>query len=261
MPRKLEPGFGEDRFGHAERQGDDDRAEDVWQEMDARDTALGGSEGSRGDDVVGFALPEELGASQAADRNPARDGDGEQHIAKATSEDRQQHDGEEHPRKCPHGIDQSHDDEVDVAAAEARGHAQCDADRQRERLGAEADREGGPGAVDDAGKEISADPVGAHEVLARGELPRGRKVRLVVGERGDDRGADRQHEQEEHDRQPKGPEAIGAEATPSVAERRCHPRIAGGDGSGAIRMRNSRQRAARVRTVATAGRPMPIRKA
>ncbi len=140
-------------------------------------------------------------------------------MSDAEDKDQVQHSGakddEEHDRQQDEGegelnVAKAHDDIVDPAAEVARDKARRDADGAADRDGSDADEERDARAVKEAGEDVAAERVGAHEegraVRAIGQggrkahddvLPVGVHRREPRAEGGDDHGGQQDQERKE----------------------------------------------------------------
>ena len=131
---KRESGFGEDDAGHADGCLDEDRLEDVGQDVAEEDAQAAGTERAGGIDIFSIAHGHDLRADEARIAGPSADGEGEHEVGESGSEKSGEGDGEQDAGEGEEGVHgEGGEGGIDPAAEIAGEAAERDV-RAREKL-------------------------------------------------------------------------------------------------------------------------------
>jgi hypothetical protein len=211
--RRLEQDVGRDD----ERRVDDQRGDEVREDLPVHDPGVGRAHRPRGLDELALAQRQHLAADDAGDVGPAEEPD---HVAdhqqarldqptetpvRVQAARRDEAEREEQHRKGQDDVHRARDDRVRLASVEAGHDAEDHADDDLEAGREDRDDQRGPGAVEDPHEQVLARGVGPEpEVLVRplrqAVLVEHREeellVRVVVDEvSGDPAGAQRHRDE------------------------------------------------------------------
>ena len=222
---ETQPGLGQDRLGHAQHGGDEDRRGGVRQDVAENDARRALPERPRRLHVGGFAQGEELGPHEPRGAGPAHEPDDDDDVDDAGAEEGDGGEDEEKRGEAHDGVHDAHDHVV-RPAAEIPGHrADGHADEKRHEHGDEADRERNVGAVEQAAEHVAAEVVRAEPVhgIRREQLALEVGGVRVGGKRDTEAVEDEENEGDrgEHgdDAERGHADAVGAEAPPGASGR------------------------------------------
>ncbi len=229
---EAEGGFGEDGSGHADGGLDDEGLDDVGEDVACEEAEVGAAEGAARIDEFALFDGHDLGSDEAGVADPGGDGEGDDDIAEAGSEEGDEADGEEDAGEGEKGVaDVDVEDGVGEAAVEAGERAGEDADEDGDGDDADGDEERDAGAEEDAREDVAAELVGAEGVVRAGGGEAVREVDLAGvggGEQGsEDGGEGEEGEEEEAD----GGEWLGSDVGLDLGAGRADPcamRVRGG---------------------------------
>ena len=190
---------------------------------------IGGADGTGGQGVVHFPDGNGRGADNPHAAGQDGGGDGQNHIGQGVAENGDDKEGEDQVGEGHPHIHAALHYGVDLAHHKAGGQADDGSDAGADDNRQEADQHGDAGAVDDAGKDVAAEVVGAKEKLEAGGDQDVLVVLLLVGVGGDEVGKDCQQDHHRDDGQPYGAEELVPEVIEGVPEKpRPPPRRLGG---------------------------------
>src|SRR5512143_2120687 len=183
---------GDDRRADPQREIDDHGGDGPGKDVARDDGAVVGADAPRRLDVREVLERERVPADEPREGRDAEDGDGDDHVRHAATEDRDDADREQDPGEREQHVADAHDDPVGPALVEAGDQSEHGADERpvgdRDEAGGERD----PRTHQDPAEDVAAERIDAEEVL-----PRRRRVEPVVVEirlgvvrhhpRGDDR--------------------------------------------------------------------------
>ena len=167
-PRIRQGGLTEDVGGNRQRRVDEDRADQVRQDLATHDPVVGSAEAARGIDELLLAERQHLTAHDAPDVGEAEEAEheddhgeaqrhtGQPHERVDAAEDRQQRDREQQDRE---GKQQVNVREISESPSPRRYPAitpEWYTQDQRQRGGQRPDDQRGPGSVDQLGKDVDA---------------------------------------------------------------------------------------------------------
>ena len=164
-----ESGFGEDGARHAHGGLDDQRLEDVGQDVANEQAEVRSAERTGGFDELALADCHDLGSHEPGVADPAGDGEGENEVEEAGTEEGYEGDGEQDARERKEGVgDVGVQDDVGDAAVEA-GETACDeAEGERDAHDGDRDHQRDARSEEGAGEDVAAELVGAEGVSSSG---------------------------------------------------------------------------------------------
>ena len=203
MPRNDRPASAVTQAGQSERGGDDDRCDQVGQQLLEQDAPRRYTHHLGRLDELAFAQGQHLPTDESRQAHPAEDGQdhdqGDQlglgepvevvSLPEALGDDRRHRQRAQQERERQEQVGDEHDDAVEPAAGEAGDQAEHDADTDAEHRRDGGDQEVGaqaveqPGEVVDAGRRRQPQRVSRPEAVVRRTLERqaGVEVEHVAG--------------------------------------------------------------------------------
>ena len=215
----------EDRGRNAERRLHDQWRRAIRQHLLEHQPEPAGAGDLGGRDIILRDFGDHGGARDPHIMRQQHDGDRDHRIHQAGAEDRNDHDREQQARQRQNNVHQPHDRDLDHATEKTGDQAEDRADDDRERDHRDADQERKPRAVNEAGKHIAADRVGAERIGERSALLPERRLEegRVVGEdrrmRRDEIGNEREQNQNDNDEETRHRAVIGLEMGPEFQQR------------------------------------------
>ena len=208
-PRRVRRRYPEAQEGEARlggdcargvhREEDEERCDDVGNDVDGHDPQAPGPEGALGKDVLVLLGAQHEGAAGARVVGAEGHRDHDDQVAERRAEHREK-------RKCEHdggkrleGVGQEHDDVVDQSTQVPAQETEDQPDGEGGRHGGHGHLELDPRPVDETGKQVPAELVGPEEMVQGWSLERVVHVDLAERVRRQLRPEDRQHDEPEHD--------------------------------------------------------------
>ena len=220
---KAQAGLDGDDDGNVHARQDEDRADDIGQDMLQQDAPGLGPQHLLGLEIEAVADGQSLGAGDAAELGNEGDADQEDQIGEPRAQHRHQRQGQDQPGKRVDDVEDGEDELIDRPRRIGRDHAEQDADGEGDRQDHHRHADGDAGAIDGPAEQIAAELVGAEEMREGGTLqPVDRRdgVRVV---RGEQRGEDRHDQQQGDSDKPEGARArrhqLGQKPAPGHALR------------------------------------------